>query len=144
MKYRVIARIHQRWLDNVPRKSEKESSWPSTISIEAQGEEEAKRKAINSFHKGEPLENLMEWITVDKVIAIKQLTKAPDIAEFLEYWWNLFPANYIEHWEPSVIGIDMVNKLRAENPETYELIFESMIEKTDSKLGKLFEQRMYR
>jgi len=144
MKYRVIARIHQRWLDNVPRKSEKESSWPSTISIEAQGEEEAKRKAINYFHKGEPLEDLREWITVDKVIAVKQLTKTSDIAEFLDYWWNHFPFNYMDYWEPSVTGTDMVNKLRVEDPETYELIFESMIEKIDSKLGKLFEQRMYR
>jgi len=58
MKYRVIARIHQRWLNNVPRKSEKESSWPSTISIEAQGEEEAKRKAITTLKKEKQMKNI--------------------------------------------------------------------------------------
>jgi len=144
MKYRVITRIHQRWLDNVPRKSEKESSWTSTISVEAQGEADARRKAIDYFHKGEPLEDLVEWVTVDKVIPVRHLTRTSEVEEFLDYWWNHYPGNYMDHWEPSAKGSDMIGKLRTEDPEIYELIFEFMVEKTGSKLGELFEQRMYR
>jgi len=123
MKYIVECRIHQRWLKGKPRDAKKESSWLSTVTIDASSIDKAKQKAKDYFSLSPQTEDVVEWVTIDWVLPVEKITKKSEVEELLDFLWDYSPDYYMKYWEPEIGGIEMLRNLMEDDPEYYGMIY---------------------